>query len=44
MSGLWRNLSGAFVDVSWGVLLFVLVVLCILFATGVEARFIYTDF
>ncbi|AFV10448.1 hypothetical protein Tph_c02010 [Thermacetogenium phaeum DSM 12270] len=35
---------GLGIDLGWGFFLFFLIVLCVLFSTGVEARFIYTDF
>lgn len=41
---LMNFLLGLGIDLGWGFLLFVLIVLCVLFSTGIEARFIYTDF
>ena len=35
---------GLGIDLGWGFFLFALILLCVLFSTGVEARFIYTDF
>jgi hypothetical protein len=39
-----HDLSGWSIDLLWGVGLYILVVLSMLFATGVTARFIYTNF
>jgi hypothetical protein len=39
-----HDLLGWGIDIFWGVGLYVLVILTILFATGVTARFIYTNF
>ncbi len=44
MRALMNFFLGLGIDLGWGFLLFVLIVLCVLFSTGVEARFIYTDF
>jgi hypothetical protein len=32
------------IDMGWGVLIFTLILLSVLFATGHESKFIYTDF
>lgn len=39
-----QDLQGWGIDIFWGVSLYALVVLSMLFATGVTARFIYTNF
>jgi hypothetical protein len=44
MRTFFNYLLGLGIDLGWGFFLFALIVLCVLFSTGVEARFIYTDF